>query len=391
MMKKVLAAGAALTLVAAVASTAAAEVNISGDARARYIFKNSYDFGNTDQDSYDTFDSRVRFQLKGTTAGGAYVVGRLRLIDTKWNGAEDASADQNIWADKAYIGIPLGNAFTIEAGYYQETLTDFLYEDIDVAGVRGLYKSDPVDVTVFYHHEREGQLSENGTDVMDDNDAGMVGGAVIGKINDAAKVQLNVIYVYNDQAEETTDFLGDGFLGSVYGSYAMGAFLIDGEFAYAEADVYGREDDGMGGYVRGTYTMDALELALQTGFTKDSFMPDVVWGFQLIGSDDATTVVNIGDGGDWLWVGGYAKYNVSEALYVKGNAAWADIDGEYAADVLNRWAKVWEVSGEMNYTIVDGADFNVKAGYLQPDFDGDLTGIEDDGAFGAYGRLQVEF
>ena len=39
------------------------------------------------------------------------------------------------------------------------------------------------------------------------------------------------------------------------------------------------------------------------------------------------------------------------------------------------------------------ANFQVTMGYSQPDFDGLLNGagIQDDGAVGAYGRLEIKF
>ena len=73
-MKKVLVAGAALLLAGGIASTASAAavepgVKITGDARARLIYKDSYDFGQKDDGDQTNLDHRIRFNVAGTAAG----------------------------------------------------------------------------------------------------------------------------------------------------------------------------------------------------------------------------------------------------------------------------------------------------------------------------------
>ena len=177
-MKKILVASTALLLVAGAAATSAiaaedqAGVKISGDARARLVFKGSYDFGNTDASDVTFMDSRVRITVKGTAAGGAYAVGRIRLMDNKGEDNDTDSASGvvdpgNVWIDKAYIGVPFSDAFTIEAGKYRVSYgTGFFYDDINLAGFRGIVKVGSVEINPFVEWMAEGQNSKISIDKL---------------------------------------------------------------------------------------------------------------------------------------------------------------------------------------------------------------------------------
>ncbi len=117
-MKKVIAAAAGLMLVGAMVGTASAAVSIKGDARARFLFQSNYDLGasttdpetgvttrNREKDNKVT--SRVRMEMRGEAAGGAYAVGRLGVGNGTWDGGNSGTNDVGV-ADKAYIGVPMG-------------------------------------------------------------------------------------------------------------------------------------------------------------------------------------------------------------------------------------------------------------------------------------------
>ena len=130
-MKKVLLTGAALMLVGgmvATDATYAAEpgVKITGNARVRLWYKNDA-FGdfNSDNavDSDVSMDSRVRLDVTGTAAGGAYAKARIRMyeslmgdFDRDLSDGTAATKNDNIWVDKAYVGIPFNDTFTLEVG-----------------------------------------------------------------------------------------------------------------------------------------------------------------------------------------------------------------------------------------------------------------------------------
>ena len=411
-MKKVLATGAALLMAGSIATAAEMDdqsgVKITGNARARVIYKDKYDFGNTDKDATTTMDSRVRFEVRGTAAGGAYIHGRIRLAEEKFDGATSASADNNIYVDKAYIGIPFNDAFTLEAGKYRVTYGQgFTYDDIGLAGFRGIYAAEGIQVIPFLEVQSEGQSSDVAQDVLEDNDSYRFGAALT--VTSIENWSMGAIAAYdtddrveNVDGEATGNGNADGFWGSIFARGTIAeVFGLEGEFAYAENGVTldrlqgAGTDDGYGGYLRGSWNMDALSLALDLGFTKDGFAPDPFYGFVMIGGEEPIGAAAIGGGfTDYVWAGLRVNYAVTEALSLTGNLVWADADLNDDAPVeANRVYDLLEISGVLKYAVSKGCTFSWYAGYLQPDYDGrlDAAGIEDDGAFGTYAKFDVKF
>jgi hypothetical protein len=433
-MKKVLVTGAALLLAGGIASTASAAavepgVKITGDARARLVYKDSYDFGQKDQGDQTNLDSRIRFNIKGTAAGGAYVMARIRVMD---NFASDLNRDlgerssltgDNIWVDKAYLGVPFTDQFTVEVGKYKvtygpgATTTNFFYDDVSLAGIRGIVKTDTIEFNPFVEWMDEAQASSIGVDKFEDNDAMRFGGHIKAKANDDWTFGGMLGYQMDDreEKEELEDGLvyneqNDGLFASVYTKGKSGAMGFQAEFGYTESnlngfnnwreddngdgkDSIGSEDDGFGGYIMPSYTMDALTLALNLGFTQDGFLPDIAYGFVMIGSEQPISAVKVGDTGDWMWGGLTAMYQVSESLKLTGNVVYASIDAwdEGGGPLTSTKAldDALEVSGVMQYTISKGADFFWYAGYLQPSFEAD--DVDDDAAFGTYAKFELKF
>lgn len=422
-MKKILVASAAFLLVAGAVGTApAAEtkpgVALSGDARVRAVYRDDFDFGNSDKSGESYLDSRIRLTVKGTAAGGAYAIGRIRMMETKF---EDNDTDNaagvvdpgNIWMDKAYIGVPFSDNFTLEAGKYRVTYgTGFFYEDLNMAGLRGIIKAGNVEINPFVEWMSEGQNSKIKQDKNDDNDSIRFGANISADFNDNWKGGVLVAYQTDDRAE--TVIIDDvahhmepneGLLASVYFEGKEGNFGLTGEFAYTDGELrgfnqayddhndsgkdrIGWDDDGYGGYLQPSYTIDALTLALNMGFTMDGFLADPVFGFVMLGADHSLTVMSIGEHGDWLWAGLVAKYAISDKLNLTGNLVYASVDG-FSNTGLDSLERAIEVSGVLEYTISKGAVFSWFAGTLIPSFD-DPT-VEDDPAFGTYGRLQLKF
>lgn len=398
-MKKVFAVIPALLLAGGMATAAEFEdksgITITGDARARVIYKDDYEFGNSDDDASTTMDSRVRFEVTGTAAGGAYAHGRIRLAEEKFNGETDIALDNNIYVDKAYIGIPFNDAFTLEAGKYRVSYGNgFMYDDIGLAGFRGIYNTDNFRLIPFLEVESEGQESGDETDVTEDNDSYRYGAAANYAISNW---NLGGIAAYQTDDRSAVDPQEQGFFGTMFGKWKNGQFGVEGEFSYAEADLsdFTGDSDGFGGYLRGLWYRDALTMSLDLGFTKDGFTPDEYYGFIMIGGDHPITVDEFGDDtGDWTWGGLTATYALTEALSLTGNIVYVDIDDGDDVDVTDeRLANYLEVSGALRYTLSKGCTLSWYAGYLQPDYDGRLDGVavEDDGAFGSYAKIDIEF
>lgn len=456
-MKKVLLTGAALMLVGGMVSTetyAAVEpgVKITGDARVRLWYKNdAYDFDDSDADGSDTtMDSRVRLNVKGTAAGGAYAAARIRLYDsvmgdndTDPTGANVSSgSDNNIWVDTAYVGIPFSDEFTLEIGKYRSTYGplgttyNFFYDDVHSTGFRGIIKMDNLEINPFVEWMEEAQGDDSlakSSDKVFDHDEIRYGVHAKAKLNKDWTVGGMIGY----QTDSRTELAGatfepnEGFYGSIYTKGQNGPFGIVGELAVTDGDLngmnswfndgngatysvlnkvtglietttdkdeIGSDDTGFGGYIFPNYQMDKLNIGLNLGFTTNGFQPDRAFGFVMLGGTDNSkiTAYKIGGGGDWMWGGLVASYQISEVLKLTGNLVYADIDGWNSADdgpagsyTTNPLESAWELSAVLQYTISKGADVYFSAGYLNPEFEN--AAVADDAAFGALTRFELKF
>lgn len=468
-MKKVLLTGAALMLAGGMVSTASAAaiepgVKITGDARVRFWYMSEEykdNYGNptttsgysslTPYDSQTNLDTRVRLDITGTAAGGAYAKARIRMyestmgdMDTDLGGAS-ALNGTNIWMDKAYIGIPFNDTFTVEVGKYRSTYGplpttyNFFYDDVHLTGARGIIKIDNIEINPFIEWMEEAQNDSTTTkDKNADNDEIRFGvhakaklnkdwtiGGMLGYQSDA---RTEVAYTTANNGFEANE----GFFGSVYGIGKAGQFAINGEFAvtagelngfnswYDDTNVLsatvfdniGSDDTGFGGYIFPNYQIDKLNIGLNVGFTSNGFQPDNTFGFVMIGGNDNSKITNyaIGKGGDWMWGGLVASYQINEALKLTGNIVYADInawddptatthDGPLGATADNAGVtgtdnslaldSAWELSAVLQYTISKGADVYFSAGYLSPSFED--SALDDDGAFGALTRFELKF
>jgi predicted porin len=133
-------------------------------------------------------------------------------------------------------------------------------------------------------------------------------------------------------------------------------------------------------------------------------VPDRAYGFVMLGGTDNSKITKyaIGTGGDWLWAGLVASYQINESLKLTGNFVYADVDAwtEYGDGPKGAWAgelneealdSAWELSAVLQYTISKGADVYFSAGYLKPDFEYSNYMLEDDAAFAALTRFELKF
>lgn len=481
-MKKVLVAGAALMLVGGLGSTASAAavepgVKITGDARVRLGYTDKYHynsqiFGNRNvggSDEYGEYkykgqtnmDSRVRLNVVGTAAGGAYAKARFRMEGQSGDIDNDPAVSQppinsgnNIWVDLAYIGIPFNDNLTVELGRYRSTYGpmgptyNFFYDDVSSYGIRGIIKFDNVEINPFIEWMEEAQNGEYTGALKrvaaEDDDVMRYGVHAKTKLNNDWTIGGMLGYQTDSRPERWGNGIqyfepNEGLFGSLYVSGKAGAFGLNSEVAFTNADLnnfnswetdtwtvsnngndlIGSKDTGYGGYVLPTYTIDKLTLGLNLGFTTKGFQPDRAFGTGvMMGSSDNSRIssIRIGDFGDWLWAGLIVQYQATEALKLTGNFMYADIntwdskgvagDGPNTTsasipladlgltnEATNYYAggvkSAWEVSGILQYTISQGMDMYLSAGYLKPKVEGYLE--EDDGVFGALSRFELKF
>jgi len=390
-------------LVGSIASAAYAEVNLSGDARARYIYKDKYDFGNSDQDAMDYFDSRIRVKVEAKAKGGAFMKARMRFDDIKWDGQGWGAykEDKNVWVDYAFIGAPMG-PITLSAGRMPANFSKFFAWDGRPSRVKIDYKNGGFRLIGFYDIKDE---FVNANDDLEDNDFTQIGIVSALKINDSWSGKVWLGY-QNDDREYTGEVddagnairrSGDasGFKGAIQLNGKIGTIAIEGGAAYKDADAQGTADDGFGGYAQVGMKLGAFTPALQVGFTKDGYVADNDFGFIMIGAAEPITAINnVGNKlGDTQWAALIAKATVSENFKLAANLVYYDIDIDTDGVDVRGVMDAIEISGSGTYTISEGADFTVKAGYLSPSYDGrlDSAGVQDDGAFGAYARLAIKF
>nr|WP_321466565.1 hypothetical protein [uncultured Desulfobulbus sp.] len=450
-MKKVLLTGAALMLVGGMVATEASYaaepgVKITGDARVRLWYKNdAYDFDNSNAVDDDvSMDSRVRLNIKGTAAGGAYAAVRIRMYESLMGDIDKDPTPidnaNNIWVDKAYVGIPFNDAFTLEIGKYRSTYGplgptyNFFYDDVHSTGFKGIIKLDNVEINPFIEWMEEAQYDEVTTsDKNADNDEIRFGAHVKAKLNKDWTLGGMLGYQTDSRNGVAGSFEpNEGFFASIYTKGQSGQFGLVGELAVTDGDLngfnswlndgsgtvtysvnkttgaivastdtdqIGSDDTGFGGYLFPNYQIDKLNIGLNLGFTTGGFMPDRAFGFVMIGSSDNSKITDyiVGAGGDWLWAGLVATYQVAEDLKLTGNLVYADIDawsnagdgplgGQMGMKTLD---SAWELSAVLQYTISKGADVYFSAGMLAPDME--YAGAADDTAFGALTRFELKF
>lgn len=377
MKKKVLVAGAALMLSGAlVVPAAVAEVNLSGDARLRYIAESGAIDRATrveTEDHKDRFDSRVRLNIKGVAKGGAFARARIRLGNGMWDGNGSLRRDGGGGArtDFAFIGIPMG-AVTLYGGMVNGGLadfSDFFYTGGGETRMQVAYNGEGFNLVGFY------QIDDEGGNTDDKSSIGLMADFAPA---DNMTVSTFLWYHMDDQgsiprADRT------GLAASLRFEGEMNTLALEAELSYRQDDLQdGRgdfvnddgtaPDSGIGGYVGLSYDMGALTPGVQLGFASDGFAPGGDYGFLMIGDDsDPFEFVEFGDGQDNFWGALTADYKVSERITLSGNLVYldmSDVEGVRGED-----GDAFEISGGLRYNISEGVHVGYALGYLSGEID----------------------
>ena len=423
-MKKVLVAGAALMLAGSMVSAASAGnpgeapeettgVSISGDARVTYVGWTDY-MRDTNDDSAngysDYFESRVGLNFDAVATGGTSIHTRLYFDDQGFNDDViwDRSGDAQVGVstDYAYIKVPLSDTLTVKAGRLPLNFSPFYAGEIRPTRIQLIYESGNLKLVPWV-----GVVTEEGSGLDDwnDNDFMQYGIIPVLKLNDAWT--LKGYFRYNDDAREwatdpSTETVGgvevavpatahsdrSGFDGSVNLSGTAGTIGLTAELSYKAADVQGTEDDGIGGYVQAAFSMPGITPIVLAGMTQDGFMAFRDFGFVMVGGNESTTVVDVGNpDGDLMFGALVLLHDISDRFSVQGNLLYAAYDYEDDSVAAGQLDSAIEVSGVMSYALSESTSFEYKLGYLAPTYNDGAAEVLEDAYIGQVMRMNVEF
>ncbi|WP_446008722.1 hypothetical protein [Candidatus Electrothrix sp.] len=413
-MKKVLVAGAALMLAGSMVTAASAGnpgdnpaettgVSISGDARITYVGMTDY-MRNASDDAAngysDYFESRVGLNFDAQAKGGASVHARLYFDDYGYNddAVWDGSGDPQwgVSTDYAYFKVPLSDTMTLRAGRIPLSFTKFYSWEIRPTRVQLIYSSGNLKLVPFV-----GVVDEHSTnlDNWDDNDFMQYGIVPILKINDAWTIKSFMRY-NNDTREWAADATTErpaiprndrsGFDGNVNLTGTVGNIGLTAELAYKAADFQGTEDDGLGGYVQAAFSMPGFTPVVLAGMTQDGFMAWRDFGFVMVGGNESTTVVDVGNpDGDLMFGALVLMHDISDRFSATGNLLYASYD--YDDDEAGKIDSAIEVSGVLSYALSESTSLEYKLGYLAPSYNDGAPEVMEDAYIGHLLRMYVEF
>jgi len=424
-MKKVLVAGAALMLAGSMVSAASAGnpgetpdettgVSISGDARITYVGMTDYKRNTSDDTANgysDYFESRIGLNFDATAKGGASVHARLYFDDAgynddvMWNGSGDAQIGVSM--DYAYFKVPLSDTLTLRAGRIPLKFTKFYSWDIRPTRVQLIHKSGNLTLIPFL-----GVVSEDSTDLdnWDDNDFMQYGIIPILKINDDWTIKSFLRYNSDtrewasdpsvatvDGVEVTTPATPyndrSGFDGNVNLTGTLGNVGLTAELVYKSADFQMTEEDGIGGYVQAAFTsVPGITPVVVAGMTQDGFMAWRDFGFVMVGGNESTTVVDVGNkDGDLMFGALVLMHDISDRFSATGNLLYASYDYDNDSVAAGKLDSAIEVSGVLNYALSESTSLEYKLGYLAPTFNDGAAEVLEDAYIGQVVRMNVEF
>lgn len=404
-MKKVLVAGAALMLAGSTVPVAfagnsgsdsgdATGVSISGDATLYYAGGIDYyriPDNNLKADGYsDFFATRVGLNFDAVALGGASIHARLYFDDQGFNDDPiwDKSGDNQLGVstDYAYMQVPLSKNFTIKAGRLPLSFSPFYAGEIRPTRIQLIYKSGNLKLVPWL-----GVVSEDESDLdnWDDNDFMQYG--IIPVITFDNGWTAKGFFRYNDDARTVAQDRS-GFEGSVNVSGMAGNTALTAEVSYKAADVQSTEDDGTGGYVQASLNMPGFTPTIIAGMTQNGFMAWRDFGFVMVGGNETTTVVDVGNPvGDLMFGALVFKHDISDRFSAQGNLLYASYD--YDDDIIAQGNidSAVEVSGIFNYALSDSTSFEYKLGYLAPTFNDGAPDVLEDAYIGHVLRMNIEF
>ncbi|MDH3348351.1 MAG: hypothetical protein OEM02_09695 [Desulfobulbaceae bacterium] len=384
-MKKVIATAAGLMLVGAMAGSAVAELNITGDARARFINRDNYDLNADVDDDNASVESRIRLMLDGKYEN-AFAHARIKIGDGTWNGAQSGvGTGSDVKSDYAYLGLKLDKVTVTMGRQIANFGHKFFVWDARKDRLKAVLKaSDSTTLVGFYDkglevHQAADETPEAAAAAAalnaQDKDVNVYGAAVVQKFGDNVNAKLLVISKDDENNDDK-----DG-MGATLAFTANAGVTIVGEVSYKEGKLIGKTDDATGGFVAAVVKSGNMTIVLPAAMTQDGyvadgdFQPTYLYGTQ----NNPLGALNFGVGGDTFAVAPSVDVKVSDNLTLHGAVAYADIDG---------FATVTEIDAALMYNLSDKTHVHLKAAH------GMLDGANDtelDDLTGAFVEVQTKF
>jgi hypothetical protein len=314
----------AMLMVFGIASFAAAEVEMGGDARVRGISKDNPDMNSDSDDAMRYYDQRVRLKLKGTNDDGASVNVRVTVAEGVWNGGKNtksggdtvsgagvvnASGNDPIkigGSDYAYIAMPVAEGWTVSAGLMPADWGHKFKswansaERLKVTGKLG-------DVTVGAFVQKDVETDATGSNNLDDKDT--TGLLAIGK---AGEFKIGALYMMTKDNRPTaadcatdpkcdpssTGADADGSNLDIFFAGPAGPVALAGEFRQQSGDLNetSQGDSPNGMFIAGTMDV-GVKVSAALAMTKNGFVANKYFTpHATIGTSQPTAVANLGQG-----------------------------------------------------------------------------------------------
>jgi hypothetical protein len=381
----------ALFIFGIAAVAAAADLDVSGDARIRGHMLNNYDMDSDVDDDTAWYDQE--FNLKANVmAGDTKVSTRIVLSEADWGTGGTAGAAM---VDHAYITFPAGPV-TVVLGLQPVNFgTKFVTWDATRDRIKVVKKLDAGKVGLWIDKNTE-TLNPAGEGLMneDKDTIGIFGGGIpAGPLSFGFRVWQTMDKTgVEDKNGTVINPLLTGEVGGM--NLAFEAVFKTGELNTDAND----DKSPMGIMLMLTKPMDALTVSGAFAMTSagqvcdDEFTPTA-----LFGSDQGTALVdfgggiNTGDSYDTMAIVVGADYAMSDVTTLNGKVAYAILDefkygGVIVADPID--GNIIEIDAGVSYALSESTNYSATLTYGMPG--GDLFD-DADPIMGVSHGVEVEF
>lgn len=424
-MKKLLALMVALLMVFGLASFAAAEVEINGDARVRGTLKSNPNY-DSDDDSGDTrwYDSRIRLKVHGSNDDGAGVKMRLTMRERTWDGQASSGSTTTTKRDNGPDGLPgtaddiFTSTTTSAENIVRYDKDDYAYMYLSVAenwelsagfmpGVWGhkfwgccsaqarlkLHgKMDPMTLTFWTQKntESDGAVDING-DLVGDFDE-----RAVEFTTKAGEFDIGAILVMGTNDVPASSESGNMF--DVYFTGKAGDISLKGEIAQEGGDLYEspQGDSKFGVFVGAGMDMDGLKLSGTVAMTSNGYTANKYFTpSALIGTSQPTALFNLGECGvsggqicDTTAIVLGVDTKLSDEMGVGATIVYAMLDGYSDELIEGTWL---ELDAKFSYSLGEKTKYSAVLGYGSPTFDYDGADMSLDSAFSINHKIGISF